>query len=243
MRALQLTARWPVPNVSAAVLLPDGSVATIGDTTRTYRIASIAKMLVGWTLLIADEEGTLALDTLAGQQGCTVRHLLAHAGGYAFDGPDPIARPGLRRIDSNTGIDLAAAALAEAAQMPYGDYFAEAVLQPLQMRQTVLKGSPAHAVTSSVDDLLRFVRELVASQLLSPTSAQAFRSVQFPGLAGRAGRRPLWGLCVGPGDGVVGHETAALDRPAQLAGHVRSLRRSRYLGWIRGHAQHSIAAH
>ena len=110
MRALQLTARWPVPNVAAAVLLPDGSVATIGDTSRTFRIASIAKMLVGWTLLVADEEGTLALDTPAGQPGCTVRHLMAHAGGYAFDGPDPIAKPGVRRIYSNTGIDLAAAA-------------------------------------------------------------------------------------------------------------------------------------
>ncbi|HNJ98432.1 MAG TPA: serine hydrolase domain-containing protein [Ilumatobacteraceae bacterium] len=199
MRALQLTARWPVPNVAAAVLLPDGSVATIGDTSRTFRIASIAKMLVGWTLLVADEEGTLALDTPAGQPGCTVRHLMAHAGGYAFDGPDPIAKPGVRRIYSNTGIDLAAAALADAAQMPYGDYFAEALLHPLQLRNTTLKGSPAHAVISTVDDMLVFVRETVAPKLLSPASADAFRSVQFAGLPGvvpGVGRYEdcVWGL-------------------------------------------------
>jgi CubicO group peptidase (beta-lactamase class C family) len=184
MRALELTARWPVPNVAAAVVLPDGSVATAGDCSRHYRVASITKMLVGWAHLVAAEEGTLALDTSVGQQGCTVRHLLAHAGGYGFDGAEPIARPGQRRIYSNTGIEIATAALADAAEMPFADYFREAVLAPLAMTASTLPGSAAYSLRSTVDDLVRFVGELTAPQLVSEASAQAYRSVQFPGLPG-----------------------------------------------------------
>jgi CubicO group peptidase (beta-lactamase class C family) len=184
MRALALTAGWPVPHVAAAVVLPDGSLATIGDGDRTFRIASITKMLVGWALLIAAEEGTLALDTPAGQEGCTVRHLLAHAGGYGFDGPNPIIRPGARRIYSNTGIELAAAALADAAGMPFAEYLAEAVLHPLGMASTTLKGSAAFGLISTTNDLARFVHELRAPRLLATESALAFRTVQFPGLSG-----------------------------------------------------------
>ena len=75
----------------------------------SFRLASITKMLSSWAILIACEEGTLHLDQPVAQEGCTLRHLLAHAGGYAFDGSEPIARPGVRRIYSNTGIELAAA--------------------------------------------------------------------------------------------------------------------------------------
>jgi len=199
MKALHLTAGWPVPTVAAAVMLPDGSVQSVGDIDHPFRLASIAKMLVGWTMLVAAEEGTITLDDAAGQPGCTMRHLLAHAGGYAFDGPDPIAKPGLRRIYSNTGIELAATALAEAAGMPYADYQREAVLEPLGMAATELRGSPAHGVRSTVRDLLAFVAELRAPRLLAPQTATAFSTVQFPGLAGlvpgvgRYGDCP-WGL-------------------------------------------------
>ena len=184
MQALELTARWPVAHVAAAVVLPDHSVATIGDMSLPYALASVTKMLVGYTLLVAAEEGTLPLDAAAGQEGCTIRHLLAHAGGYGFDGATPIARPGQRRIYSNTGIELAAQALAEAAGMSFDDYLREAVLAPLGMTSSVLHGSPAHGLHSTVDDLVRFVHELNAPQLVAPESALAYRTVQFPGLAG-----------------------------------------------------------
>ncbi|MGB8858788.1 MAG: serine hydrolase domain-containing protein [Ilumatobacteraceae bacterium] len=184
MQALQLTAAWPVTTVAAAVVLPDGEVATVGDVDHPFRLASISKMLVGWTLLVAAEEGTVDLDQPAGQPGCTLRHLLAHAGGYAFDGAAPIARPGLRRIYSNTGIEIAAACLADAAGMPYADYQREAVLQPLGMHASELRGSPAHGVRSTVRDLVRFVSELRRPRLVAPSSAQAFSTVQFPSLAG-----------------------------------------------------------
>ena len=40
------------------------------------------------------------------------------AGGYAFSGPDPISVPGRRRIYSNTGIEMAAAAVAGDSRDP-----------------------------------------------------------------------------------------------------------------------------
>ena len=184
MLALRLTAEWPVPTVAAATVAADGTVRTTGPVHHRFRIASIAKMLVGWTVLVACEEGTLDLDQPAGQPGCTIRHLLAHAGGYAFDGADPIAKPGQRRIYSNTGIELAADALATAAGMPFAEYLQEAVLEPLGMSSTVLKGSPAYAVHSTVTDLVRFIEELRAPRLISAESATAFSTVQFPGLQG-----------------------------------------------------------
>jgi CubicO group peptidase (beta-lactamase class C family) len=184
MQALRLTAEWPVANVAAAVVSPDGAVATVGDVDASFRIASLAKLLVGWTALVAVEEGTVTLEQPYGQPDCTLRHLLAHAGGYAFDGDAPIARPGTRRTYSNTGIELAAQCIAEHAGMPYEQYQREAVLEPLGMAATSLRGSPAHGVRSTVRDLLYFVTELRAPRLVSAESALAFRTPQFPELAG-----------------------------------------------------------
>lgn len=184
MQALALTAQWPVTTVAAALVDADGSVSTIGPVEHQFWLASISKMFVGWTMLVAAEEGTIDLDQTAGQEGCTMRHLLAHTGGYAFDGEAPITKPGRRRIYSNTGVEIASAVLAEAAGMPYEQYQREAVLQPLGMRATELRGSPAHGLHSTVDDLLRFVAELRAPRLISADSAAAFSTVQFPGLPG-----------------------------------------------------------
>src|SRR4029078_4593731 len=93
-------------------------VDTVGDTARTFRLASITKPLVAWSILVAVEEGTLHLHDPVGQPRCTLRHLLSHAGGYPFDGPDPVGKPERTRISSNSGIELAGAALAAASGMP-----------------------------------------------------------------------------------------------------------------------------
>lgn len=223
MQALRLTASWPVPNVAAALVDRAGRVHTAGDTGRSFRIASISKMLVGWTALVAVEEGIVGLDDPYGQEGCTLRHLLAHAGGYAFDGAVPIARPGTRRIYSNTGIELAAECIAAAASMPYDQYQHEAVVAPLGMTATMLRASPAYGVHSTVDDLVRFVHELRAPRLITAASAEAFRSVHFPTLAGMVpgvGRYDVcpWGL----GTEVRGHKsphwTGTTNTPATF-GH------------------------
>jgi CubicO group peptidase (beta-lactamase class C family) len=182
--ALERTAEWPVPHVSAMVVGVEGVLDAIGDLSREYRLASIAKVITSWAVLIAVEEGIVDLDAPVGQPGCTLRHLLAHAGGYPFDGDEPIARPGSRRIYSNTGIELAAATVEQAAGLPFATYLAEAVLAPLGMNATELRGSPAHGMWSTADDLSRFTAELLRPTLLAPATASDAVTVQFPELAG-----------------------------------------------------------
>ncbi|MEO5898949.1 MAG: serine hydrolase domain-containing protein [Ilumatobacteraceae bacterium] len=184
MDALRLTASWPVANVAAACVLPDGTTHTVGDDQHVFRLASISKTLTAWAALVAVEEGIVALDDPVGQPGCTLRHLLAHAGGYAFDGEAPIARPGSRRTYSNTGIELAAAHVADAAAMPFGDYLREAVFEALGMTATVLRGSPAHGVWSTLGDQLRWTGELRLPRLISQRTAEIATTVQFPELRG-----------------------------------------------------------
>jgi CubicO group peptidase (beta-lactamase class C family) len=184
VHALQLTESWPVDNVAAVVIGPDGSVETSGDQQRRFRVASVAKTVTTWACLVAIEEGIVALDQPVGQPGCTLRHLLSHAGGYAFDGPEPIARPERTRIYSNTGIEMAAACVADAAGMTFDDYLGEAVLSPLQMSATTLHGSPAHRLSSTAADLSRFAAELRQPQLISVATATAAETPQFAELSG-----------------------------------------------------------
>ena len=188
LNALDLTATWPVDNVSAAVVIADGNghvdEHTAGDQDHVYRVASLSKAVVGWTAMVAVEEGILALDDALGQPGCTVRHLLAHAGGYAFDGPDPIARPGRRRNYSNTGIETVADAIARKAEMSFDEYLRAAVLTPLAMTSTELRGSAAHGIWSTARDMTAFVRELIAPTLITSDSAQLATTPAFPDLAG-----------------------------------------------------------
>ena len=88
MDALDLVASWDVDHAAAAIVDADGTVRSAhGDVDRHFRLASITKVTVGWAAMIAVEEGAIDLDVPVGQPGCTLRHLLAHAGGYGFDGP------------------------------------------------------------------------------------------------------------------------------------------------------------
>lgn len=184
MTALDLTTGWPVEHVSAAVLHAGTVVATIGDVTRVQRLASISKPMTAWATLVAVEEGIVELDQPVGQPGCTVRHLLSHAGGYPFDGPDPIARPEVTRMYSNTGIELVADAVERASAMAFSDYLREALFDPLEMHETALRGSPAHGVHSNLADTCRFVAEVMRPSLIHATSAAEAERIHYPALAG-----------------------------------------------------------
>lgn len=174
-----------MPNVAAAVVAADGTViATIGDIDRSFRLASLSKVAVGWVTMVAIEERSLSLDDPAGQPGCTVRHLLAHAGGYPIDGAEPIARAGRHRIYSNRGIELAADEVARRSEMTFAAYLDDGLLGPLGMANTRLEGSPAHAVFSTVRDVASFLAELQRPQLVSPASAVESVTVQYPDLSG-----------------------------------------------------------
>src|SRR5712672_2327176 len=108
MEALAQLDRWGATTAAAAVVTANGVIAAHGPVDTPLRIASVTKLLTAYATLVAVEEGTVALDDPAGQPGATVRHLLAHAGGYTFDGATPIVAPGQRRIYSNTGIEILA---------------------------------------------------------------------------------------------------------------------------------------
>jgi CubicO group peptidase (beta-lactamase class C family) len=197
--ALDLTSSWPVPHVAASVMRSGSVVATAGDQRHRFRVASISKPITAWAALIAVEEGIVDLDTPIGQPDCTLRHLLAHAGGYPFEGSAPIARPGWTRIYSNTGVELVADEIAERAQMPFADYLAAAVFEPLGMSSTELIGSPANGVHSCAADLGAFIGEVVRPSLLHRTTVDDAIRPQYPMLSGivpgvgRFDRCP-WGL-------------------------------------------------
>lgn len=185
MPALELVETWPVPNAAAVTVAADGRVlGEFGDVERPFMLASLTKMLTAWAVLVATEEGLLALDDPVGQPGCTLRHLLAHAGGYSFDGPDPITSPNRRRIYSNTGIEVAAGAVVERSGMAFDEYLGGAVLQPLEMSRSELVGSPAHGLRSTARDIGRFLAELQRPTLLSEATAADAVRPQFPALAG-----------------------------------------------------------
>ncbi len=184
MTALDLTSHWPVPHVSAAVLVGGTVVATIGDVDRVQRLASVSKPMAAWAILVACEEGVVALDQPVGQPGCTLRHLLAHAGGYPFDGDEAIARPEATRIYSNTGFSLAAQAVEHATDMTFADYLHEAVFDPLGMTASVLRGSAAHGVRSNLADTCRFVAEVMRPNLIHASTADDAKRIHYPTLAG-----------------------------------------------------------
>ena len=166
-----LIARWPVGMVAAAWNLPNGEVRRYGPTDTTFKLASVTKPLFAHAILIASEEGTLALDTPLGPEGSTVAHLLAHASGLGPETKDPVTTPGTRRIYSNAGFELLGQALTRAAGMPAADYLREAVCDSLGMSATWLLGSPAHGAESTVDDLIRFCAEWLSPTLLAPVTA------------------------------------------------------------------------
>ena len=224
MRALQLVTRWDVANAAAAVVAADGRVAgTVGDLDRVFRLASLTKVVTGWTAMVAVEEGTIGLDDPVGQPGCTLRHLLAHAGGYPTNGTEPISRPGRRRIYSNAGIEFAAAAIEQRAGMAFADYLADAVVTPLGMTSTRLAGSPASGLHGTASDLVRLLAELQQPRLLSPDGATDAVTIQFAELTGivpGVGRfDPCpWGLGVEIRGEKAPHWTGTTNSPATF-GH------------------------
>jgi CubicO group peptidase (beta-lactamase class C family) len=93
--------------------------------------------------------------------------------------------PATRRVYSNVGIDLLAAHVERAVEMPFAAYLAEAVCKPLQLGASSLPGSAATGGLSTVDDLARVVHELLTpSGLLHATTLADLASVQYPGLRG-----------------------------------------------------------
>ena len=189
--ALSAMAGWPVDTAAGAVIGPGGVIETFGDVRWPFALASVTKPLAALAALVAVEEGALGLDDAVVRPardvvpGATVRHLLSHASGLAADRIVRAAAPGTRRIYSNVGIEVLADQVGSAAEMPFADYFREAVAQPLALAATTTGARASRDGVSTVEDLARVGFELLApTGLLHPTTLADAITVQFPGLRG-----------------------------------------------------------
>jgi CubicO group peptidase (beta-lactamase class C family) len=185
MDSVRMVADWPVPNAAAVVLGANGAIlGSSGDLDRAFPLASVTKLLTAYATLIAVEEGALEWDQPAGPEGSTVRHLIAHASGLAYNEHKAVAAPGTRRLYSNAGFEVLANTVAEGSGIAFPDYLDEAVCQPLGMKSTRLAGSPAAGGVSSCADLARFAAELLSPNLIATATFKEATSVVFPGLSG-----------------------------------------------------------
>ncbi|AXK34281.1 class A beta-lactamase-related serine hydrolase [Streptomyces armeniacus] len=217
--ALRTIENWPVPAAAAAVVRADGSLAgAYGPTGRPFHLASVTKPLAAYAALVAVEEGAIELDEPAGPDGSTVRHLLAHTSGLAFDEHRVMAPPGTRRLYSNSGFEVLGDHIAKATDIPFPSYLRDAVLAPLGMTGTELPGSPAKDGVSTVDDLARFAAELQAPRLLARVTVEQATEVVYPGLKGvlpgYGHQSPNdWGLGFEVRDGKSPHWTGSSSSP------------------------------
>ncbi len=189
MTALDQVDDWAPPHTAVGWVSDDGTSDRHGRSTMVFELASITKALFAYAILIACEEGTLTLDHPAGPEGSTVRHLLSHASGLGFDDKTGglqgrLAAVEHRRIYSNTGFDALAETLANASGMTAGEYWREAVAEPLGLASTTLDGSVAFSARSTVDDLLLFAAELLSPTLVSATTLAEATTSQYPNLDG-----------------------------------------------------------
>ena len=222
MKALAAIDSWSAHTAAAGVVGGDGVRATHGPRAAVLRWASVTKLLTGFAVLVAVEEGTVDLDEPAGPEGSTLRHLLAHASGLPPEEGPPLMPPGTRRIYSNYGIELAAALVAERAEIDFAGYFRNALARPLALAGA-LHGSPAWGYRGPLDDLLAFAHELLAPTLVAAETLAEATSVQFPGLSGVLpgwGRMAPndWGLAFELRDAKSPHWTGTLASP-QTFGH------------------------
>jgi CubicO group peptidase (beta-lactamase class C family) len=188
---------WPVGRAGAAVRSPSGlETAFLGGVRGgdQFEVASVTKLMTTLAALAAVSSGRIDLDqpVPGAGEGVTLRHLLAHAGGFPFEPPARARPPGQRRIYSNVGFRVLAEAVADAVGTTFASWLSASVLDPLEMTATRLDrrheidGDPAAGAVSTLDDLVRLAgclldrgAPVVGSDLFAEATA-----VQFPGLAG-----------------------------------------------------------
>jgi CubicO group peptidase (beta-lactamase class C family) len=117
--AVNLVHQWPVGTVAAASVIAD-DVTIVGSQEMRFPLASVSKLLTALAVLVAVEEGTVALDadvaSLVDRPDLAplrLDDLLSHSSGLAPEAPlRRLAPREQRRIYSNAGYELAADAVA-----------------------------------------------------------------------------------------------------------------------------------
>ena len=221
--ALSAIDDWGADHAAAALVGPDGVVASHGKLDRIVPWASVTKLATALAILDAVEDGLVGLDEPAGPPGSTVRHLLAHASGLPFEGEAALAQPGTRRIYSNPGFDALGALLGERDGVTFEVALERRILRPLGMADTHLVTRPSEGLHGPLRDLAALARELLRPTLVSRATLEGATSTAFPGLTGvlpGVGRfEPLdWGLGFELRDRKVPHWTGDRNSP-QTFGH------------------------
>src|SRR5262249_27774104 len=223
---LDQVASWPV-TAAVGVASAAGLMETAGPAGQPFRWASVTKLLLALAALDAVQRGRLDLDEPAGPPGSTIRHLLAHASGLAFDSDAVLARPGTRRIYSNRGIEIVADIVAARSGQPFGRLLADEVCLPLGMAATRLDRSPAWGAVGPLRDLMHLAVEPASPALVDASLlAEAPRTV-FPGLSGVLpgfGRQQNcdWGLGFEIRDSKAPHWTGSRNSPRTFGHFGRS---------------------
>ena len=176
---------WDANHTAAAVVGPDGPIALHGDPDHRFRWASITKLATAMAVLTAIDDGSIDLDESAGPPGSTVRHLLAHASGLAFDGDSLLAPPGSRRIYSNTGFDLLGGLVGERSGREFAVALVDRLLAPLGMADTELVERPSQGLYGTLRDAATLTHEMLRPTLIAPGTLATAVTVAYPGLKGR----------------------------------------------------------
>jgi CubicO group peptidase (beta-lactamase class C family) len=175
---------WGAGRSGVAVLDRDGLVAERGSRDVPMPWASVTKLVSGLAILVAVDRGTVSLDDPAGPPGSTLRHLLAHASGLAFDDETVISPPARTRIYSNTGFDEAAAFVERATGTPFGELVRDSVLAPLGMIGASLQGRPSEGLVGTLRDIEALAFELLVPRALPASVVALASTVAFLGLRG-----------------------------------------------------------
>ncbi len=177
------TAGFPHPAL-VGVTGAERTIAVQGDPHAPLPLASVSKPLTAWAALIAVERELIDLDEPAGPEGSTVLNLLDHTSGLPFEGVQPQAAPGARRIYSNAGFDALGAHVAAAAGMDFSEWMRREVVEPLGMHGIDVTGRPSSGYRASLEDLLIFGREVLRPQLIPVALRDLALQVSRPGLRG-----------------------------------------------------------
>ena len=199
----------------------------VGPAGQPFAWASVTKLLTALAALDGVQRGLLDLDEPAGPPGSTIRHLLAHASGLAFDSDAILAQPGRRRVYSNRGIEIVAEILAARSGQPFERLLADEICLPLGMAGTRLEGSPAWGAVGPLSDLMNLAVELASPSLIDEDLLARATQTVFPGLSGVLpgfGRQENcdWGLGFEIRDRKAPHWTGSNNSPRTFGHFGRS---------------------
>ena len=239
---LDQVASWPA-TAAVGVASAAGLMEKAGPADQPFGWASVTKLLVALAALDAVQRGLLGLDEPAGPPGSTIRHLLSHASGLAFDSDTILSRPGTRRIYSNRGIEIVADIIAARSGQPFERLLADEICLPLGMAGTRLEGSPAWGAVGPLSDLMNLAVELASPSLVDDDLMAEATRTAFPGLSGVLpgfGRQPHcdWGLGFEIRDSKAPHWTGSRNSPRTF-GHFG---RSGSFLWVDPEARMACAA-